>query len=361
MRVALITPMKPPDHPVPSGDRTFARLIREALTCAGHEALLVSDLVTWQRTPDGLAALMAAAEAERARIGAIWTRDGAPDAVLTYHNYHKAPDLLGPWLAQAFGLPYAIIEASRSPRRAVGPWAAHFALADEALRAADAVAAVTALDAVALGAFVPDRLVRLGPFVDTAPFDRPRAPRGGGLMVSAAMMRPGRKAQSVAVLAEVLRRVRSVRADVALALAGDGAERPALEPLFPAGTLVGLLDRAALADLFARGDVFVWPAIDEPFGFVFLEAQAAGLPVVAGRARGVVDVVREGETALLADPLDAEGLAGHTLALLTDVERRARMAAAARAFAGENDLAAGAARIDALLARAAARRAGAAA
>lgn len=352
MRIALVTPLKPPHHPVPSGDRTFARNIVAALTRAGHHVDLATDYTTWRREPGGYAALAAGAAAEVEAVSAHWRRDGPPDAVIAYHNYHKAPDLIGAPLVAAFDRPYAIVEASRSPRRAQGPWAQEFARADEALFAAHAVAAVSAHDAVALKEVVAPRLSILTPFLDTAPFAVPAGRRDGTLMVSAAMMRGGRKSRSFAVLADVVRRVQGARPQVRLALAGDGPERGRLEPMFPPGTFQGLLEREALAALYGDADVCVWPAIGEAFGFVFLEAQAAGLPVVAGRARGVVDVVKEGETALLADPDDPEALAGHVLCLLGDPARRHTMGEAARAFAAANDLDAGAARLNALLERA---------
>ena len=43
----------------------------------------------------------------------------------------------------------------------------------------------------------------------------------------------------------------------------------------------------------------VWPAVNEAYGIALLEAQAAGLPVAAGRTGGVPDVVRDGRTGAL--------------------------------------------------------------
>ncbi|WP_108662509.1 glycosyltransferase family 4 protein [Acuticoccus kandeliae] len=354
MRVGLFTPMKPPDHPVASGDRTFARLIVAALERAGHRVILPSRLVTWRAEPEGLDAICAEAEAEIERIAAIWRTEGAPDVLLTYHNYHKAPDLLGPRLAARFGRPYAIVEASRAVRRAVGPWARHFALADAALVEADRVAAVTERDREGLAPFVRRRLTLLPPFVDTAPFLGPRAEPTGTRLVSAAMMRGGRKAESLRVLAAAMGRLRT---RAALTVAGDGPERAGLEPLFPEGTFVGLLDRDALGRLFRESDLFVWPAIDEPFGFTFLEAQAAGLPVVGGASGGVADIVRDGETGLLVPPGDPEAFAAAIDLLLADPKRRVAMGHAARAFAAENDLDAGARRLDTLIGEAILHRA----
>ncbi|WP_420394532.1 glycosyltransferase [Acuticoccus sp.] len=96
----------------------------------------------------------------------------------------------------------------------------------------------------------------------------------------------------------------------------------------------------------------MWPAIDEPFGFAFLEAQAAGLPVVGGAAPGVAEVVRDGETGWLVPPRDAAAHAAAILSALADPERLAAMGRRAAAFARANDLEAGARRLDALLAHA---------
>lgn len=354
MKVAFLTPMKPPDHPVPSGDRTFARLILAALSLGGHTVTLPSALSTRVDQPEQFGAIEREAASETARIASSWRQHGVPEVLLTYHSYHRAPDLIGPALAVAFDLPYAIIEASRASRHASGVWAQGFAMAEIALARADAVGAVTDRDAAGLVALGP-RVTRLPPFLDTAPFSAPARPRPGAL-VSAAMMRDGRKARSVALLADAFALIRTGAVEATLAIAGDGPVRNSLEPLFPAGTLVGALDQPALAALFSTAAIFVWPAIAEPFGFVFLEAQAAGLPVVGGNAAGVTDVVADGETGILVAEGDAPALAAAVLTLLADPARRARMAHAARAFASGHDLNAGSRRLDALFSRAIAHR-----
>jgi len=55
-------------------------------------------------------------------------------------------------------------------------------------------------------------------------------------------------------------------------------------------------------------DLYVHPAIIEPFGIVLVEAMAAGLPVVATRVGGIPEVVAEDKTALLVDPADPRQL-----------------------------------------------------
>jgi len=52
-------------------------------------------------------------------------------------------------------------------------------------------------------------------------------------------------------------------------------------------------------ELLAASDLYVWPAIGEAYGLAILEAQAAGLPVVAGETGGVGDIVAHGVTGLL--------------------------------------------------------------
>jgi glycosyltransferase involved in cell wall biosynthesis len=94
----------------------------------------------------------------------------------------------------------------------------------------------------------------------------------------------------------------------------------------------------------------VWPAVREAWGMALLEAEAAGLPVVAGRVGGVPSIVIEGETGLLAPDGDAAALADAVAALLDDPERRRALGRAAAAHvARTHGLAAAARRLDAIL------------
>lgn len=81
-----------------------------------------------------------------------------------------------------------------------------------------------------------------------------------------------------------------------------------------------------------------------------LEAQAAGLPVVATNTRGVPDVVQHGVTGLLAPPDDDRALAALVLELLDAPERRRHMGeAAAREVGDERNIDAAARRLTLLL------------
>ncbi len=355
MRIAFHAPMKPPDDPVISGDRETARLILKALAEEGHEVEIASRLRTWQRNPDPEAfeAVRHAAQIETDRLLERWRSEPPPDLWLTYHLYHKAPDLVGPAIARALSIPYLVIEGCRAAKQENGPWATGFAAADRALLAADVVAAMHAEDARGLSAFLPpDRLHHLAPFIDASRFEAAARDheRLVPVLVVVAMMRAGDKERSYRLLAEALPRLadRPWR----LVIAGDGPRREAILGLFPADRVDwrGIVAPEAIASIYGEGDLMVWPAINEAFGVALLEAQAAGLPVVAGASGGVPDIVEDGATGLLAPEGDASAFALALARYLDDPALRRRHGAAAAAHVrARHDLAAGRRGIAALI------------
>ena len=71
----------------------------------------------------------------------------------------------------------------------------------------------------------------------------------------------------------------------------------------------------------------------EGFGLVFLEAAAAGVPVIAGRSGAVPEVVEDGRTGILVEPGDPVAVADAIGVLLKDEKIRSRMGLVARARA----------------------------
>lgn len=115
---------------------------------------------------------------------------------------------------------------------------------------------------------------------------------------------------------------------VALAIVGDGPLRDSLKRRF-AGTqttFVGFLTGQELVAAYAAADVFVFPSQTETLGMVMLEAQAAGLPVVAAESPAARELVREGIDGLRFDPTDPGALAACLQRLLGDERLRAAMA-----------------------------------
>lgn len=85
-----------------------------------------------------------------------------------------------------------------------------------------------------------------------------------------------------------------------------------------------------LESYLAQCDIFVAPSRYESFGLVFLEAMMFGKPVVGCRAGGMVEVIEEGVTGLLAEPGDAASLEVALDALLLDPRKREAFGAAGR-------------------------------
>jgi glycosyltransferase involved in cell wall biosynthesis len=344
--IAFYAPLKSPDHPAPSGDRTMARLLLKALRAAGFEPRLVSTLRSLDLYGDASvqADLRAAAEAEADRIAST-VRSGRADAPrlwFTYHNHYKAPDWIGPRVAGALRIPYAVAEGSRAGKRALGPWALGHAGAEAALDRADLLLVMTDADREGLErALRPgQRLADLPPFTDVEPPPAERLSRaedGPPRLLAVAMMRPGDKLASFRALAEALTRLAD--RPWTLDIVGDGEARGEVEGLFrPFGrraVLRGRLDAAALGIFYAQADLFLWPAVNEAYGMVLLEAQAHGCPVVAGRNGGVSSVVLHGETGLLSSGGDAAAFTAAVLTLLKDGTLRRRLGAAARRFVRE--------------------------
>lgn len=360
MRVWMHFPMKPLHHPRPSGDVIMARLLRDALRAAGHTAHTVHPFASYDGKGDAVFQGKKRAQAEGILDGLInvCARGGGnlPDLWFTYHLYHKAPDLLGPAFCERFNLPYAVAEASRAPKQADGPWARNYAACEAALRRADVIFNMNPADAACVRpAMRPDaELIPLPPFVDTAPSAAARAGRHGaraelaaahGLdaarpwLCTAAMMRPGDKAASYAVLAEALADV-----DAPLLIAGDGAARAEVRAMFarraaPA-VFLGRISRKAMPGFFAACDLMVWPAVNEAYGMVFLESQAAGCPVVAGDAGGVSDVA--GAAGVMVPEGGAAAVRAAVQDLLAAPERLAAMRAdAVRAVEARHTMAHG--------------------
>ncbi len=123
---------------------------------------------------------------------------------------------------------------------------------------------------------------------------------------------------------------------VRLRIVGDGPEH---------GTLIALAAQLQVAHKvtftgsiadedvhreYAGCDVFCLPSVQEGFGIVFLEAMAAGKPIVSTTAAAIGEVVQHGETGVLVPPGDVHALAGALLFLLGNADMRARYGANGR-------------------------------
>ncbi len=380
MNVAFYAPLKAPVHPNPSGDRLVARLLMQALERAGHGVALAARLRSWDGAGD-------AARQRRLRdIGrrlaerllrhyARGEATARPALWFTYHVYHKAPDWIGPVVADALDIPYVVAEASYAPKQAQGPWRLGHEQARACIMRAEAVVALNTSDVPCVRPLVhaPQRLAALPPFLDVAACERLR----GSLerdavaaeldldvavpwLIAVARMRVGDKLASYRQLAAALGRL--TRRRWQLLLVGDGPARGDVEAAFaqlPRDRVrfLGQLEPRQHLPLLPLCDVFVWPAVNEAYGMALMEGQACGVPVVAGRSGGVADIVQHDRSGLLVPPGDTAAFAAAVERLLEDDAQRRRLGENARhEVRRRHDVGAAAAGLDEILLRACASR-----
>lgn len=251
---------------------------------------------------------------------------------------------LGLWLKRRLGLPFLVYahgnEILDVLRKTEG------SRAGRALAGADRVVAVsryTADLAIEAGA---NRVDVIHPGCDAGRF-RPVEPRRQTIDRVLGMKPAGPVLLSVGNLVarkgheHVLRclpRLLRVAENLTYLIVGDGPERRHLEAV---GRSLGLQEHVGFAgqvpedllpEVYSLADVFVLPSRAEPessdvegFGLVFLEANACGLPVVAGRSGGIPDAVEDGVTGLLVDPTDEAAIADAIAELLTNPDRARRL------------------------------------
>ena len=154
-------------------------------------------------------------------------------------------------------------------------------------------------------------------------------------LIAVAMLRKGDKSASFHMLAEALALIDDLKWQ--LTIVGGGPARDAVKAMFKglgADRVVWLGELAPekIAQHLHGADLYVWPGCGEAYGLAYLEAQAAGLPVIAQETAGVPEVVRSGSTGLLTREGDVAQFAHAIRRLIADRDKRRRMAAAAREF-----------------------------
>jgi spore coat protein SA len=148
-----------------------------------------------------------------------------------------------------------------------------------------------------------------------------------------------RKRKGIQTVVEAMEYVLKKHPDTVLVIAGgsahngtprDSFSRKVLKKAASFGDnvrIMGFVPHKDIAELYLIADVFCAPSIwEEPFGLVFAEAMAAGLPVVSSKRGGIPEIVNDGENGLLVDnPEDPSAVADHLITLLEDDKLRRSM------------------------------------
>lgn len=148
------------------------------------------------------------------------------------------------------------------------------------------------------------------------------APRGETLVGYVGRLAPEKQVESLTALGAL--------PGVRLVIVGDGPSAPALRAALPGAAFLGFRSGEALSRAYASLDVFVHTGQAETFCQAVQEALASGVPVVAPRIGGPIDLVESGRTGFLVDPDDPDGLAGAVRRLAGDAGLRTAMSRAAR-------------------------------
>ncbi len=131
------------------------------------------------------------------------------------------------------------------------------------------------------------------------------------------------------VLLDAIAKLKSIRPQPQFVFAGDG---PLKDDLVEKARRLGILQqvrfvgiRGDINELLLAADIFVQPSLWEGLSLALLEALLAGLPVLATRVGGVIDVVEDGYSALLVPPRNSAALSAAMRRLLRDKQLRNRL------------------------------------
>jgi glycosyltransferase involved in cell wall biosynthesis len=248
---------------------------------------------------------------------------------LVHLHSRRGADVLGGLAARWAGVPAVLSRRVDNPESRFAA-SIKYPLYERVICISEGIAAVLRAEGVATSRL---RVVRSA--VDPAPWAQPE-PRDAFLrefgftgeapvigVVAQLIERKGHR-----YLFEALARIGAAQ-DWRLLVLGQGPERQPLEALAkelqigPRVSFAGF--RKDLPRWLGNLDLLVHPALMEGLGVSLLQASAAGVPIIASRAGGIPEAVREGENGLLVEPADVDGLTAALRRLLADPAERRRL------------------------------------
>jgi phosphatidylinositol alpha-1,6-mannosyltransferase len=213
-----------------------------------------------------------------------------------------------------------------------------------ALRRAGGVLAVsrdTAEKTARVQGVAREKIAVLSPALDPRHSEMPSgrvewpAPPGSRVLLTVGRLLASEPGKGVDLVIRAMPRLLNSFPNLYYVVIGDGDGRPALEKLAAECGVAGRVlfsgaREGSLRGYYDAAEVFVMPSRQEGFGIVFLEAMAAGTPVVGAACGGATEAVADGETGFLVKYGDVPMLETRLAALLADDALRKRMGEAGR-------------------------------
>lgn len=128
--------------------------------------------------------------------------------------------------------------------------------------------------------------------------------------------------------------------ELKVVIVGEGPDRSEIEGMIQRlglqSSVILAGQRSDMPAVYAAMDVFVLPSLNEGLPMTILEAMAASKPVIATRVGAIPKVIQDGETGLLVDPGDSDGLRNALARLLTDSGLCSRLGAEGHDWVSRN-------------------------
>lgn len=259
-------------------------------------------------------------------------RNWKPDVVFAHHC--ATAGVIATWLKRRFGVPFVTedhdfgsVEICREFSNRRRAFARSINQAAFAIGPAKRIASsISALFPQARTKTLPNGTYRLSAEI----LGRPRpADRAAKFVVFSACMFYGRK--GIVELVEAFVATARNHPEMIMRIAGDGVLRPQVEAAIAASgladriTLLGLVPHSQIQQEMVWSDVFMLIGWDEPFATVFIEAMAAGKPVICCNDGGIMDVLRDNVHGFAVPPHDIPAAAAALEKLYAEPATRQRM------------------------------------
>ncbi len=126
--------------------------------------------------------------------------------------------------------------------------------------------------------------------------------------------------------------------NVKFIIVGSGSEEKNLKKLTSQFKIdkniifTGYVPHEQIPEFMSIADVFLRPSVAEGFGIVFIEAMAAGIPVIATRVGGIIDIIQAGENGVLVEPKNSSQIADAIVKLLKNASLASELSRVGRKY-----------------------------